>query len=159
MKSKDTSNTETGGITETNLTKAKEIDMSKASDAQDLKDAQTHKIIDPGLFACLSVLHTHKDSESNIKKSIKSLDEGMREGIQRYIDEYGTPLTLEILSVDPNGPVYGPGTPPKPEIRTVTITPGETKTLDKKKLLDAGVHPDIINSCTTVTSSQTVKVT
>ena len=133
--------------------------MSKAEEAQALKDAQTHKIIDPGLFACLAVLHTHKDTESNIKKSIKSLDEGMKEGIKRYIEEWGTPLTLQILSVDPNGPVYGPGPAPEPEIRTVTITPGETRTLDKKMLLDAGVHPDIINSCTTVTSSQTVKVT
>ncbi len=144
---------------ETNLTKTKEIDMSKASDAQDLKDSQTHKIIDPGLFACLSVVHTYKDAESDLKKSIKSLTDDAKELIQKYIDEWGTPLTLQILLTDPNGPVYGIGEPPEIEIRTVTVTPGETHTLDKKMLLDAGVHPDIINSCTVVTGSQTVKIT
>lgn len=133
--------------------------MSIASDAKAEKEAQTHKIIDPGLFACLAVLHVHKDTERNLTKQIKGLTDDMKEGIKRYTQDFGTPLTLQVLSVDPNRPVPVGVERVEPEIRTVTVTPGKTSTIDKKLLLDAGVHPDIINACTVETPSESARVT
>ena len=133
--------------------------MTKESEAKAAKEAITHKIIDPGLFACLAVLHVHKDTESNLKKLIKGLTDDMKEGIKRYTQDFGTPLILEVLSVDPNRPVLLGAEREEPEIRTVTVTPGMTSTIDTKKLLDAGIHPDIINACTVETPSESARVT
>lgn len=133
--------------------------MAKASDAKAEKEAITHKIIDPGLFACLTVLHVHKDTESSLKKQITGLTMDTKEGIKKYTQDFGTPLILQVLSVDPNRPIPVGAEREEPEIRTVTITPSETTTIDGKLLLDAGVHPDIINACTVKTPSERVSVT